>query len=139
MKLKMWLMKMLKLIIAAFVALPLLGCGDRHHEHTVTTSPPPAATNAETITPPDTKSYLVRGVVKKIEPDRNRIVIDHEEIPDYMAAMTMPFRVSDAKVLEGVQPGDTVWFWLWTTEDDLWIEQIRREKPGEGGAPPPEN
>jgi Cu/Ag efflux protein CusF len=131
-------MNIKKLILAAPVIALLAGCGDRQSEQTSTTVQPPAATNAAELTPPGAKSFLVRGVVKKVEPERNNIVIQHEEIPDYMPAMTMPFKVKDGKLLAGVQPGDTIWFWLWATEEELWIEQITREKPGEP-APQPGN
>lgn len=36
------------------------------------------------------------------------VVIAHDDIPGFMAAMTMPFQVRDAALLAGVDPGDTV-------------------------------
>ena len=40
------------------------------------------------------RSFHTRGVVKEVRP--TTLVIDHEAIPDYMDAMTMPFNVKEA-------------------------------------------
>jgi protein SCO1/2 len=72
--------------------------------------------------------HLVRGVIKTVEPNNNVVRIQHEEIPNFMPAMTMPFRVKDAKELEGLQQGETVWFRLWVTADESWIDNIKKEK-----------
>ena len=50
--------------------------------------------------------YPLKGTVKKI--DFERVTIAHEEIKGFMAAMTMPFHVSDRESLEGVKPGDEI-------------------------------
>lgn len=55
----------------------------------------------------------VHGVVKKIETDRLAADIQHEDIPALeMKAMTMSYRMADARVLEGIQAGDEVQFTL---------------------------
>lgn len=56
------------------------------------------------------REWHVRGVVRAILPDLNLIIISHEEIPGYMAPMTMGFRVASAKIYDGVQVGDAVRF-----------------------------
>jgi protein SCO1/2 len=76
-------------------------------------------------------------VIKKIEPERKSVTIQHESIPDYMEAMTMPFRVKDAKELDGLQPGDTVWFRLWVGPDESWVDKIKKEKSQGLATPPP--
>jgi protein SCO1/2 len=73
-----------------------------------------------------TRAYHVKGVVKEVLPDRNKVKIDHEEIPGYMDAMTMVFDVKDPKELAGLQPGDTVFFRMVVTETDGWIEQVQK-------------
>lgn len=52
--------------------------------------------------------YDIHGKVKTIRPDKTGVTLDHEDIPGLMKGMTMEFPVSDAKVLEGLQPGDLV-------------------------------
>ena len=39
---------------------------------------------------------------------RKQAVIKHEDIPNFMSAMTMPYEVEDAKALEGLAPGDLI-------------------------------
>ncbi|MBI4663179.1 MAG: SCO family protein [Verrucomicrobia bacterium] len=81
--------------------------------------------------------FAVKGLVKRLEAEGQAVVIQHEEIPNYMAAMTMPFSVKDTNDLRAVRPGQSVTFRLHVTEDESWIDQI-----AEVGAPktndPPE-
>jgi protein SCO1 len=84
------------------------------------------------------KFYLVRGMVKKIEAEEKSVSIQHEEIPKFMPAMTMPFKVKDLKELEGIQPGDSIWFRLWVAPDESWIDKIKKEqKPQAQAVQPP--
>ena len=70
--------------------------------------------------------YEVKGVVKELKPNGKTAVIAHEEIPNYMGAMTMDFDVKDKRELQGVNPGDYVQFRMVVTKDDGWIENIRK-------------
>ena len=45
------------------------------------------------------KTFNVRGVVRKILVKENKVHIEHEEIPNYMIAMTMPFSVKNKEEL----------------------------------------
>src|SRR2546425_11602591 len=70
--------------------------------------------------------FQVNGVVKEVLPERKRVKIEHEKIPNYMDAMTMSFDVKEAKELAGLQPGDKVTFRMIVTEKDGWIDQIKK-------------
>jgi protein SCO1/2 len=70
--------------------------------------------------------YQVKGLVQEVLPERKKVRIAHEAIPNYMEAMTMMFEVKDPALLTGLQPGDTVSFQMVVTEDDGWIERIQR-------------
>ena len=72
------------------------------------------------------KTYTVTGVVREINPDGKTIVVKHEKIEGYMAAMTMPFEAHDTDVLRGIKSGDKVSFRLLVTENDNWIDQVRK-------------
>ncbi len=72
------------------------------------------------------RAYQVRGVVKEVEPDGKTVRIRHEEIRGYMPAMTMPFAVRDTNELAGLKPGDHVTFRMIVTDDDGWIDQVRK-------------
>ena len=67
--------------------------------------------------PVETKTYQVRGMFARAEDDGVTMTVRHEEIPGYMAAMTMPFKVSDAALLEGLAYGDKIEFTLEVTGD----------------------
>ena len=51
---------------------------------------------------------MLRGQVISVSPNRQEITVKHEEIEGFMAAMTMPYRVSEATLLDGVAPGDLI-------------------------------
>jgi protein SCO1/2 len=78
--------------------------------------------------------YAVKGVIREVLQDRKQIRIEHEEIPGYMPKMTMLFDVKDASELTGLQSNDVVAFKMIVTDDDGWIEQIKKSG---SAAPPP--
>jgi Cu/Ag efflux protein CusF len=58
------------------------------------------------------RQWTVDGVVRAIFPELGVIVLTHGDIPGYMPAMTMGFRVASPKIQEAVAVGDTVRFTL---------------------------
>ncbi len=58
------------------------------------------------------REWTINGVVRAILPELDVVVITHEEIPGYMAPMTMGFRAVSPKIYEGVRIGDAVRFTL---------------------------
>jgi len=58
------------------------------------------------------RTWVVSGVVRAVIPETQLIVVTHEEIPGYMAPMTMGFRAASPKIYEGVRIGDAVRFTL---------------------------
>jgi protein SCO1/2 len=87
------------------------------------------------------KSYPLAGTVVAVDAANRKITIDHEEIPGFMPAMTMPFVVleKDAALLEIVSPGDRVTAQLVVPDTRYWIENLVVVKKGERdpNAPPP--
>src|SRR5947207_11077488 len=91
----------------------------------------PKSSNMEASLKSDSSSttqqvYSVKGVVKEIKIDGQTAVIEHEEVPGYMPAMTMPFKVKATNDLLGLQPGDAVSFRMVVTPQEGWIEQVRK-------------
>jgi protein SCO1 len=84
------------------------------------------------------QTFVVNGLVKELEPDGKTVVIQHEAISNYMAAMTMPFEVRDPKELGGLKPGDAITFHLIVTSKEGWVEGItrRQQSPEASPAPP---
>ena len=95
------------------MALLLSVAGCRH------TCCPPPSSQAE-----GTRIYQVRGVIREIKDDGRVAVIKHEEIPGFMAAMTMPFDVKEPAEILTTRPGDRVAFRMTVTETDGWIDRI---------------
>jgi protein SCO1/2 len=78
--------------------------------------------------------YELNGQVISIAADRMEVTIKHEDIPNFMAGMTMPFEVRDAKELEGLTAGDLVTATLVVEESGAYITGVTRT----GEAPLPQ-
>ena len=59
---------------------------------------------------PDEGPHQGTGVVVEVHHDEGQVVLDHEEIPGVMRAMTMAFSVKDPALLDAAEPGQTVDF-----------------------------
>jgi Cu/Ag efflux protein CusF len=81
----------------------------------------PLAALSNSVAAKKYKNYNGRGVIKKIDVAGGSIVIDHEDIGDYMVAMEMPFPVVNKKILDGLKVGDKVSFVL---ETGVGVERI---------------
>lgn len=86
-------------------------------------APPTHGTPAGSTNP---QVFQVKGVVVELAPEEKTVRIKHEEIPGYMAAMTMPFEVRDTNELAGLEAGDHVAFRMLVTDDDGWIDRVRK-------------
>jgi protein SCO1/2 len=73
-----------------------------------------------------TATYEVRGVVRKVDPEKQRAVIAHEAIPGYMDAMAMEFSAPNADDRALLQPGATVAFRLSVTDTKSWIDRVQK-------------
>lgn len=54
------------------------------------------------------KTYEMRGQILGVNRDKLEILVKHEEISGYMAAMTMPWKVQSANMLDTLGPGDLI-------------------------------
>ena len=81
-----------------------------------------------TSAPANTKTnfYFVKGVIKELKPDGRTAIIEHEAIPNYMDAMTMPLRVKNTNELASHHPGDQVFFRMVVTDFEGWIDQVTK-------------
>jgi protein SCO1 len=109
--------KALLVVSGAALALLWSGCNDL-----------PSSKDSSVI---DTNRQVfeVKGVVKELKPNGKTAAIAHEEIPNYMDAMTMDFDVKNKRELEGLKPGDSIAFRMVVTKDDGWIENVRKLPP----------
>jgi len=97
-------------------------------------APPAASANA--------KRYPLRGVITASNPQKSEITVAHEEIPGYMAAMTMAYTVrDDPGVIAILRPGDRIEATLVVDGSKVWLEQVLTKgfvptPNGGGGAAP---
>src|SRR5678815_6081668 len=73
---------------------------------------------------PPTKQYQLQGQILDIKPDSNEVLVKHEDIPGFMPAMTMPYKVEDAKLLAGKEPGDLITATLVVGETEAHLSKI---------------
>jgi protein SCO1 len=57
---------------------------------------------------PSFKVYKLRGKVVSTNPATGEVTVDHEAIPGFMDAMTMPYKLKDPGILSELHPGDTI-------------------------------
>ena len=57
-------------------------------------------------------SYPVRGTILEVRKESNEFLINHDDIPGFMMAMTMPFTLSDSLDIDRYSIGDSVKFRL---------------------------
>lgn len=72
-------------------------------------------------------TYPVQGRVVGFSDDGRTVFVDHEAIPGFMDAMTMPFKLRpDDPVPTSIQIGDAVGFTLHVTPRESWIAGLTR-------------
>ena len=74
------------------------------------------------------RRWVVEGVVRAIFPELGVIVLTHGDIPGYMPAMTMGFRVASPKIQEAVSVGDEVRFTLQGVVPNVAVTTIEKIK-----------
>ena len=74
------------------------------------------------------RQWTVDGVVRAIFPELGVLVLTHGEIPGFMPAMTMGFRVASPKIQEAVSVGDAVRFTLRGVPPNVAVTTIEKIK-----------
>lgn len=85
---------------------------------------------------PNAKKFDFKGKVVSIEKDQRTITIAHEDIKDYMPAMTMPFKVRDNWVFGVVKPGDLIAASYVVDGADSWLEEVVITNESSAGSSP---
>lgn len=83
------------------------------------------------------KPYPVDGIVVAIDPASRTMLVSHRPIAKYMGAMMMPFRVDDARELQGLYPGARIQFDLVVGKDRSFARNVRRSGGGDAEIPAP--
>ena len=91
----------------------------------------------------DERTFTLQGQVLSLEPARKLLTVKHEEIKGFMPAMTMPYEVRDAKLLDGLTPGDLINATLVVVSNGAYLSAIGKvgqaplEKPPAEAPNPP--
>lgn len=72
-----------------------------------------------------TQTYTVKGRVAGIEDGGRTLFVEHEKIPGYMPAMTMPLPVADSSMTASLGSGDAIQFRMAVSGDSAWIAALR--------------
>jgi Cu/Ag efflux protein CusF len=75
------------------------------------------------------REFHAQGVVRATLPELGVVVLTHGDIPGYMPAMTMGFRMESANIADGISVGDAVRFTLRGTPPQVSVTAI--EKTGQ--------
>ncbi len=81
---------------------------------------------------PTEKHYDLKGKIVAVDKQTRSLSIAHEDIKDYMPAMTMPFQVKDDWVLEIASPGKQISALLIVDGAQSWLEDVVLTEAPEG-------
>jgi protein SCO1 len=98
-------------LLAMGLLLPISGCHKGAQQGAAVSSGP-------------VKQYPVKGIVVSTDPAHNEVTIDSEAIPNFMDAMTMPYKVKDGNVLQDLHPGDHMTGVLMVGDSGTVLDQI---------------
>jgi len=71
------------------------------------------------------KSYPVRGTIIQVRKESNEFLIHHDEIPNFMMAMTMPFKLADSLDMNRYGVGDSLKFRLEMKEEKAFANNFQ--------------
>jgi len=72
----------------------------------------------------EAKRYHLQGTVVSVDRAKAELVVKHQEIPGYMAAMTMPYAVRDDRALASLSPGDEITADVVVEQSHAWLENL---------------
>lgn len=88
-------------VLLVFPGLSLVGC----HQ----------STSSDAAKKYPEKSFSVRGTV--VSTDATHVTLDHEAVPGFMEAMTMPYKLKDPSIVSELHPGDRITATILVRED----------------------
>src|SRR6476660_8708473 len=89
---------------------------------------------------PEARHYPLHGKIISVDKLGRQLIIDHDAIPGFMEAMTMPYSVTDNAMLEQVGPGDEIRADLRVEGERIAIQKlevIKKAVPGSSVVPKP--
>lgn len=71
------------------------------------------------------KRFEVTGIVKSVDPKQHTLMVQHGDIPGFMAAMTMPYSAAKEEDLTKVLVGDQIHADVVVNPDEMHLENIK--------------
>lgn len=106
------------LLAGCVVVFALSGCAPDEVE-----TPPEPASTTEAVAP---QEYTATGIVRAVTPSSSHATIAHDDIPGFMAAMTMPFALADTSLARSLTPGDSIRFVFTSGENGVVVQEVTR-------------
>ncbi len=75
---------------------------------------------------PPPKEYQLTGQILSLKPENQEVLVKHDDIPGFMMAMTMPYKVNDATLLTDKVPGDLITATLVVGETTAYLSTLTR-------------
>ena len=108
-----YFLKSFPCLLLLAVALLLPGC----HSH-------PRDDAIGAINDASAKHYPVRGTVVSTDPATGEVTLDTAAIPNFMEAMTMPYKLAQPNILSELHPGDSITATLLISNKGNFLDQI---------------
>jgi len=91
-----------------------------------------AGTDSSNTTPlAGASRYHLKGKVVSIDEPGKMAIIDAEAIPDFMGAMSMPYKIKPESDLQKLKPGEAIAADVVVQGDNYWLENIAITNPDE--------
>jgi Cu/Ag efflux protein CusF len=87
--------------------------------------------------PEQSPRYHLTGKIADVDKADKYILVDQDDIPGFMPAMTMSYPVKDPRTLNSLSPGDRITADVVMGNDGARLENIAIVKKGSGEAPKP--
>src|SRR5579862_3703975 len=119
------------LALAAALSIMVCGCGQPG-----TQNDNPVAAQSPSPAQAQEKRFHLKGTVVSLDRPHKHVVINHEAIPGFMEAMTMPYPVVDDKTLDMLTPGDQITADVVVTNDGIHLDNVVVVKKSDGKSQP---
>src|SRR4029079_8759466 len=118
------------LIVLTSALVLLSGCNKNQTDPASTSTSTSSSSATSSASAVQGKRYQARGVIKGFTEGKKAVNIAHEDIPDFMKAMTMPFDLPSPSLVDELKEGDAVDF-SFTEESGgrLLVQTIKKRQP----------
>ena len=111
------------LLACVFTILMIAACNKNSSQSTNQNADQPTAVVHAPVSP-QAKRYHLKGKIVSVDQQSKMLNVDGEAIPDFMAAMTMPYEVKPESELDRLKSGDSITADVVLLDEKAWLENI---------------